>query len=151
MSKLKVEVQITEADIARIKPRMMARISIPGDGKPWFVRPIEHIQPLPKELNGINLYIAEITIDNANSSLRLDQNTEVEIITDSFNDVLHLRNDAIHFDGNRAYVAISSGREKYDLREIQTRSANTVTVPPMKPNPLPIVSNAKLPMPQPPA
>jgi membrane fusion protein, macrolide-specific efflux system len=124
ISRLKVEIHITEADIARIKPGIIARISLPGDTAPRFILPIERIQPLPEVLGGINLYVAEVTIENADGSLRLNQNAEIQVVTDRFSDVVNLRNEAIGFKGGKAFVALTTDGQSYELKEVQTRYAN---------------------------
>jgi|GEM_PF-5059513 macrolide-specific efflux system membrane fusion protein len=123
ISRLKVEIQITEADIARIKPGINARISLPGDTEPRFTLPIERIQPLPKVFGGINLYVAEVTIENADGALRIAQNAEVQVVTDQFPSVVHLRNEAIGFVDGQAFVAVTTDGQTYELQPIETRYA----------------------------
>ncbi len=92
--------------IGRLKPDIIARISLSGDAELRFGLLIEQIQPLSKILGGINLRVVEVTIDNA----------DAQIVTDQFTDLANLRNEAISFVDSKPFIAVTTEGLTYALR-----------------------------------
>jgi len=112
--KYKIDVDIAEVDIGKIKVGNKAQITVDALGQDMILRgTVTKIAPKETVVQDVVFYKAEITIDDMNSAIKPGMTAEVQIVLNERKGVLALPEKAVQTDEqNQKYVRILQAQKE---------------------------------------
>ena len=92
-----VEAQVSEADIAKLKPGMEVYFTLLGQPEKRFTGTLRQIKPTPATENNVVLYYALFDVPNPTGELMINMSAQVYFVIDSAKDVLLVPTSALSF------------------------------------------------------
>lgn len=131
LSRVRINTQISEADIVHIKPMMPARFNIIGAPDQKYDAVLSGIEPAPNSSSSGTgesavYYIGYLDVDNADGKFRIDMTAQVNIIIDQAKDVLVIPAAAIENKDGKSIVRIVGEDGNAKPIEVQTGINNRV-------------------------
>jgi len=80
LSRIEVWAEVSEADIARIRPGLRAYFYLLGTPEQRHVGVVREIQPTPEKINNAMFYYVLFEVDNPDRSLRVNMTAQVGIV-----------------------------------------------------------------------
>ncbi|WP_049235677.1 efflux RND transporter periplasmic adaptor subunit [Moraxella canis] len=112
LSRVRINAQISEADVVNIHPQMPARFNIIGNPNQQYDAILAGIEPAPETMSsssstdGAVYYIGYLDVDNAEGKFRIDMTAQVNIIIDQAKNVLIIPASAIEESDGKTTVRI---------------------------------------------
>lgn len=129
LSRVRINTQISEADIVNIRPAMLARFNIIGSPDQQYDAVLSGIEPAPASSTGNDsavYYVGYLDVDNADGKFRIDMTAQVNIIIDQAKDVLVIPAAAIETKDGKSTVRILGEDGNAKPVEIQVGINNRV-------------------------
>lgn len=98
LSRMTVETQISEADVARVRPNMPVYFTTLGGGSRRWYSKLEQILPSPRIENNVVTYTGLFKVDNSDGALLTGMTTQVYFVTSSAENVLTVPVGALTFN-----------------------------------------------------
>lgn len=112
LSRVRINTQISEADIIHLKAGMPAKFNILGSPNQKFDATLAGIEPAPESSSSSSstssavYYIGYLDVDNSDGKFRIDMTAQVNIIVQSAKNVLTIPASALHEDNGKTTVQI---------------------------------------------
>jgi len=126
MSKLKVETEINEVDIAKIKLDQKVEIKLDAFSDTVYsgsVMTIAGLAKFKKRESKVKVFPVEILLDTASRKFMPGMTVSCRIIVDQIDDAVYIPLEGLFQDGNQDYVFARSGNS-YKKKNIKTGLAN---------------------------
>ena len=118
--KYKIEAEIAEVDINKIKQGAKAELTLDAVGDDSrFTGTITKIDPVQTVIQDVVFYKAEIVIDSEDERIRPGMTANVEIVLSRQGDALSVPEKAVQNDNGRRFVRILSGNQVKEVN-VQT-------------------------------
>ncbi|MCB9679445.1 MAG: efflux RND transporter periplasmic adaptor subunit [Alphaproteobacteria bacterium] len=111
LSKMKVEVEVDEADVGRIEPGQSADFTVAAFTDRVFDAHVEKVDLAPVAATDVVTYAAHLTLENPDLVLRPGMTATASIATESFDEVLLVPNSALRFEPPKSELAPPEPRE----------------------------------------
>lgn len=101
LSRVRINAQISEADVVNVSAGMPARFNIIGNTQQQFDTTLAGVEPAPENISTTSstdsavYYIGYLDVDNAERKFRIDMTAQVNIITNSVKNVLTIPSSAL--------------------------------------------------------
>ncbi|STZ56281.1 Macrolide-specific efflux protein macA precursor [Moraxella lacunata] len=101
LSRVRINAQISEADVVNVMAGMPARFNIIGNTQQQFDTTLAGVEPAPENISTTSstdsavYYIGYLDVDNAERKFRIDMTAQVNIITNSVKNVLTIPSSAL--------------------------------------------------------
>lgn len=101
LSRVRINAQISEADVVNVSAGMPARFNIIGNTEQQFDTTLAGVEPAPENISTTSstdsavYYIGYLDVDNAERKFRIDMTAQVNIITSSVKNVLTIPSSAL--------------------------------------------------------
>lgn len=102
--KFKIDAEIAEVDIGKIKVGTKVEIKLDAVGDEIFPGEIAKIDPVQTVIQDVVFYKAEVLIDSQDSRIKPGMTADVEIVINEKKDVLTVPDKAIQNDNGKKYV-----------------------------------------------
>lgn len=112
LSRVRINAQISEADVIHVSSGMKARFNIIGSPDTQYNTTLAGIEPAPEKISdssstdGAVYYIGYLDIDNSEGKFRIDMTAQINIITQSVNHVLTVPSAALKYDNGKYSVRV---------------------------------------------
>lgn len=112
LSRMRINAQISEADVINIKAGLPAKFNIIGNPDQKFDATLVGIEPAPEVIsttsssNGAVYYIGYLDVDNKDGKFLIDMTAQVNIIIDQAKNVLTIPSSAIKMEGDKSVVRV---------------------------------------------
>ncbi|MDO4896124.1 MAG: efflux RND transporter periplasmic adaptor subunit [Moraxella sp.] len=112
LSRVRINAQISEADVVGVKAGMPARFNIIGNTEQQYNTTLTGVEPAPENISTTSstdsavYYIGYLDVDNAERKFRIDMTAQVNIITDSVKNVLTIPSSALTSDKGKYSVRV---------------------------------------------
>lgn len=112
LSRVRINAQISEADVVNVKAGMPARFNIIGNTEQQFDTTLAGVEPAPETISTTSstdaavYYIGYLDVDNSERKFRIDMTAQVNIITDSVKNVLTIPSSALTSDKGKYSVRV---------------------------------------------
>lgn len=112
LSRVRINAQISEADVVNVKEGMPARFNIIGNATQQFDTVLAGVEPAPESISTTSstdsavYYIGYLDVDNAERKFRIDMTAQVNIITDSVKDVISVPASALKNEKGKYSVRV---------------------------------------------
>ena len=116
LSVMTLRVEVSEADIPRLKKGMKVRFSTLGRPNDFRWSTLAKILPTPNLVNDVVLYQVLVDVDNSDHSLMEAMSTQVFFVEDSAEDVLLVPLAAVRRSPRGASVRVPAGTEEERVR-----------------------------------
>lgn len=133
LSRVRINAQISEADVVSVKAGMPARFNIIGNTDQQFDTTLAGIEPAPESISTSSstdsavYYIGWLDVDNADGKFRIDMTAQVNIITDWVKNVLTIPASALTKDGGKYTVRVVGADGIATPVEVTVGANNRVT------------------------
>lgn len=124
LSSLQAEVDIDEADVARVQPGQSTRFTVAAWPDRTFDATVSRVDLSPDPTSSVVVYVAELRLDNPDGALRPGMTATASIETERFEDVVLVPSAALRFSPDDAV----SGAGPQVWTHDGTFSAHPVTV-----------------------
>lgn len=99
LTTMRVESDISEADVGNVRPGMQVYFKTLGGGERRWYSTVQQILPTPEVLNNVVLYTGLFEIENTDGTLLSEMTAQVYFVTSSAEDVLTVPLGALTFEG----------------------------------------------------
>jgi len=99
LTTMRVESDISEADVGNVRPGMPVYFKTLGGGERRWYSTVQQILPTPEVLNNVVLYTGLFEVDNSDGTLLSEMTAQVYFVTSSAEDVLTVPLGALTFEG----------------------------------------------------
>lgn len=112
LSRVRINAQISEADVVNVSANMPARFNIIGNTQKQFDATLTGVEPAPEKISTNSntdsavYYIGYLDVDNTERKFRIDMTAQVSIITDSVKNVLTIPSSALKGDGKEGKYSV---------------------------------------------
>lgn len=112
LSRVRINAQISEADVVNVSAGMPARFNIIGNTEQQFDTTLAGVEPAPEKISTNSntdsavYYIGYLDVDNTERKFRIDMTAQVSIITDSVKNVLTIPSSALKGDGKEGKYSV---------------------------------------------
>lgn len=107
LSRVRINAEISEADVVRIKAGMPAKFNIIGNPEQKFDAVLSGIEPAPITSDGEAVYyLGYLDVDNSDGKFRIGMTAQVDIITDEVKDVLTIPSSALDSQNGQDVVKV---------------------------------------------
>lgn len=120
LARMRITVQISEADIGRVRAGTRARLSFIALPGRTFEGVVDRILHLPQTVNGVNLYRAQIVLDNDQGLLLPRMSVQAELIVEEARDRLVVPRSAIRTEGGQNFVDVVLADGELQRRRVAT-------------------------------
>lgn len=133
LSRVRINTQISEADIVNLKAGMPAKFNIIGNPNQKFDAVLTGINPAPETISTSNnttsavYYIGYLDVDNADGKFRIDMTAQVNIIINEAKGVLTVPASAIKDEQGKTSVQVLGADGKATTVPVQVGINNRVT------------------------
>ncbi len=122
-SQLHVDVSISEADIAQIKPGQKATVKIDALGTQAIDGTVGYIAPAGTTVQNVTTYRARVDLPRNNNAIRVAMSATVNVGVAGKHDVLVIPSRAVRTTGEKRFVRLQQGKTFVD-REIRIGLVN---------------------------
>jgi macrolide-specific efflux system membrane fusion protein len=105
LNTMRVESDISEADVGAVRPGMPVYFKTLGGGDRRWYSTVQQILPTPEVLNNVVLYTGLFEVENTDATLLSEMTAQVYFVTSSAEDVLTVPLGALTFEGEEASSA----------------------------------------------
>lgn len=133
LSRVRINTQISEADIVNLQAGMKAKFNIIGNPNQKFDAVLTGINPAPEAISTSNnttsavYYIGYLDVDNADGKFRIDMTAQVNIIINEAKGVLTIPASAIKDEQGKTTVQVLGADGKATTVPVQVGINNRVT------------------------
>lgn len=120
LAKMRITVQVSEADISRVQRGTLARLSFIALPGRTFEGVVERVLHLPQTVNGVNLYRAQIVIDNGQGLLLPKMSVQAELIVEEAKDRLVVSRSAVRSENGETFVDVVLADGQVQRRRVTT-------------------------------
>ncbi len=112
LSRVRINAQISEADVVNVTAGMPARFNIIGNTEQQFDAILAGVEPAPENISTSSstdsavYYIGYLDVDNGERKFRIDMTAQVNIITSSVKNVLTIPSSALTSDKGKYSVRV---------------------------------------------
>lgn len=112
LSRVRINAQISEADVVKVQAGMNARFNIIGDTEQKFNTVLAGVEPAPENISTTSstdsavYYIGYLDVDNAERKFRIDMTAQINIITNAVKNVLTVPSSALKTDKGKTFVQV---------------------------------------------
>ncbi len=99
LTTMRVESDISEADVGSVRPGMGVYFKTLGGGERRWYSTVQQILPTPEVLNNVVLYTGLFEIENSDNALLSEMTAQVYFVTSSAENVLTVPLGALSFEG----------------------------------------------------
>ncbi len=99
LTTMRVESDISEADVGSVRPGMPVYFKTLGGGERRWYSTVQQILPTPEVLNNVVLYTGLFEVENTDNTLLSEMTAQVYFVTSSAEDVLTVPLGALTFEG----------------------------------------------------
>jgi macrolide-specific efflux system membrane fusion protein len=99
LTKMRVESDISEADVGSVRPGMQVYFKTLGGGDRRWYGTVQQILPTPEVLNNVVMYTGLFEVENTDGTLLSEMTAQVYFVTSSAEDVLTVPLGALSFEG----------------------------------------------------
>lgn len=134
LSRVRINAQISEADVVNVKAGLPARFNIIGNTEQKFDTTLTGVEPAPENISTTSstdsavYYIGYLDVDNADRKFRIDMTAQVSIITDAVKNVLTIPSSALKNDKGKYSVRVVGADGIAKPVEVQIGLNNRVNV-----------------------
>ena len=129
MTDLIFEGTVDESEVGKIKEGMDLKIKVGAIEKIHFDAKLEYISPKGIDDQGtIQFEIRAALTETKNQMLRAGYSANADIILDSRDSVLAIKERDIHFEDEGLFVEVETGDQEFDKREINTGLSDGINV-----------------------
>lgn len=104
-----IRVSLDQVDIVKIKPGMIARISLDAYANSTFTGTVSSVSPTPVETSNVVSYTAKILMPTIDKEIYSNMSATVQIVVAEKNDVLIVPSKAIKSEKWKTYVQVIDG------------------------------------------
>jgi multidrug efflux pump subunit AcrA (membrane-fusion protein) len=127
LSELKVETEINEVDIAKIKTGQKAEIKLDAFSDAVFSAKVISVATLAKfkdqDKSKVKVFPVSVLLDSTSKELMPGMTVSCRIITDKIDSVLSIPSEAVHKIGGNSFVYFKTGNS-FRTQEITTGLTN---------------------------
>lgn len=133
LSRVRINAQISEADVINLQSGMKAKFSIIGNPNQKFDAVLTGIEPAPESISTSNstssavYYIGYLDVDNSEGKFRIDMTAQVNIIINEARGVLTVPASALKEENGKTVVQVLGSDGKPTTVEVQVGINNRVT------------------------
>jgi HlyD family secretion protein len=124
-SKLHLNVNVSERDVAQLRKGQQAQVVIDALGSEVITGTLSYVAPAATVVQNVTTYLVRIDLPKENEAIRVGMNASVEIATQEKANVLIIPASAIRSVGNKRFVRFKQGDGFVD-REIRVGLSNDV-------------------------
>lgn len=117
LSRVRINAQISEADVVKVRAGMPAKFSIIGNPEEKYNATLSGIEPAPENISTSTntdsavYYIGYLDVDNADGTFRIDMTAQVQIIIDEARGIISVPAAAINTKDGKSTVRILQNGE----------------------------------------
>lgn len=126
-SKLHLDVNVSERDVAQLRKGQSAQVVIDALGSEVITGTLSYVAPAATVVQNVTTYLVRIDLPKQNEAIRVGMNASVEIATLEKADALIIPASAVRSEGSKRFVRIKQGDTFVD-REIRIGLGNDVEV-----------------------
>lgn len=132
LSKVRINAQISEADVINVKAGMPAYFNIIGNPDQKFDSVLKAVEPAPEKISTTSAtdsavyYIGYLEIPNEEQKFRIDMTAQIYIVTNKAENTLIIPASAIKKQGNKNIVKIKTGKDKIEEKEVKVGINNRI-------------------------
>lgn len=133
LSRMRINAQISEADVINIKAGLPAKFSIIGNPDQKFDATLTGIEPAPETISasssstGAVYYVGYLDVDNKDGKFLIDMTAQVNIIIDEAKGVLTVPSSAIKSENGKNIVQVLDKKGIAKPTEVEVGLNNRVT------------------------
>lgn len=130
LSRMKINAQISEADVIHIKAGMNAKFSIIGNPEQKFDAVLTGVEPAPETVSGSTgavYYVGYLDVDNADGKFLIDMTAQVSIVIDEAKGVLTIPSSALSDEKGKTVVKILDEQGKAKTVPVEVGLNNRIT------------------------
>jgi len=126
LSTMTVKVQVSEADVVRVKPGQPVYFTILGDPDKRYTGTLRAVQPSPEKINNAVFFNALFDVPNPDRTLRVDMTAQVAILLGEAKQALTVPLTALGVRGKdgRQEVRVLKPDQSVEKREVRTGISN---------------------------
>src|SRR4029079_5187008 len=129
MDELIFEGKVDESEVGKLKPGMDILLTIGALEPARFEAVLEHIAPKGVEENGaIQFKIRAALKKMGDAVIRANYSANADIVLERRDQVLALKESLLQFDGDKPYIEIATGPQKFEKRELKTGLSDGVMI-----------------------
>jgi HlyD family secretion protein len=113
-SRLHLDVNVSESDVAQIQEGQAAQITIDALGTDVITGTVAYIAPAATNVDNVTTYLVRVELPQDNDAIRVGMTASVDIETDEKTDVLVVPSSAVRAEGNRRIVRKQNGETFVD-------------------------------------
>ncbi|HEY0602870.1 MAG TPA: efflux RND transporter periplasmic adaptor subunit [Herpetosiphonaceae bacterium] len=126
-SKLHLDVNVSERDVAQLRKGQSAQVVIDALGTDVITGTLSYVAPAATVVQNVTTYLVRIDLPKQNEAIRVGMNASVEIATLEKEDALIIPASAVRSEGSKRFVRIKQGDTFVD-REIRIGLGNDIEV-----------------------
>jgi RND family efflux transporter MFP subunit len=127
LERLAVIVNLSEFDVAKVKPGLRAQVSIDALGGKTFAGTVQFAAPTGIESGGLVTFPVQISLRNA-EGLRPGMNVSVRIVVAQKRNVLQIPLEAVDPDGDEGTVTVINALDETSTRTVKLGLSNNKNV-----------------------
>lgn len=129
MGEMIFEGQVDESEVGKIKPGMDLILTVGAIEHETFDATLEYISPKGVEEKGAIQFEIRANVNLKKSHfLRAGYSANADIVLDRRDNVLAINESLLQFDGDRPFVEVASGPQKFEKRRIQTGLSDGINI-----------------------
>ncbi len=126
-SKLHIDVNISESDVAQVEEGQTALVQIEALGDEQIPGRVSYIAPASTVVQDVTTYLVRIDVDEEGERVRVGMTASVEIGVEERENVLLIPLSAVRSSGSKRFVRLQSGNDFVD-QEVKLGISNDVEV-----------------------
>lgn len=111
---LEVEITLDEGDVARVSEGQEALLTVEALEDVSISGEVVEIAPQGETKSGVVLYPVTVKLTERPERVRAGMTTDVEIVTERWENVLHLPQRAVQLEGDRAYLLVQGASGEFE-------------------------------------
>jgi HlyD family secretion protein len=111
---LEVEITLDEGDVARVSEGQEALLTVEALEDVSISGEVLEIAPQGETKSGVVLYPVTVKLTERPERVRAGMTTDVEIVTERWENVLHLPQRAVQLEGDRAYLLVQGASGEFE-------------------------------------
>jgi HlyD family secretion protein len=121
--------RVDESEVGKLKPGMTLLLTIGAVESQQLEATLEHIAPKGVEEEGaIQFQIRAALKPQSSVLIRANYSANADIVLDRRDSVLAINESLLQFDGEKKYVEVEVGPQKFERREIQTGLSDGIQI-----------------------
>jgi HlyD family secretion protein len=129
MNDMIFEGRVDESEVGKLKPGMTLLLTIGAVESQQLEAILEHIAPKGVEEEGaIQFQIRAALKPQTSVLIRANYSANADIVLDRRDSVLAINESLLQFDGEKKYVEVEVGEQKFERREIQTGLSDGIQI-----------------------